>query len=85
MGTIFKQFLSVFIFSFITFNVMAGGVEMGSEKAGSVVSGGAGGANSEDASAALERCNSSLGTLAVDEDTYSPWYDRMGQYGIRST
>lgn len=78
--------LYILMFSFIAFNVMAvGGVEMGSKKAGSVVSGGAGGANSEDASSALESCGRSLGTLAVEEDTYSPWYDRMGQYGIRST
>ena len=85
MKSVLSKALLTFSFVLIASVAMAGGVEMGSEKAGSVVSGGAGGANSEDASAALERCNSSLGTLAVDEDTYSPWYDRMGQYGIRST
>jgi len=83
--TLTKTFLTFFI-AFMTSAALAvGGVEMGSKKAGSVVSGGTGGANSEDASAALERCDRSLGTLAVEEDTYSPWYDRMGRYGIRST
>lgn len=61
------------------------GVQMGSKKAESSVSGGTGGANSEDASAALEHCDGALGTLAVDEDTSSPWYNRMGQYGVNST
>jgi len=61
------------------------GVEMGSKKAESSVSGGTGGANSEDASSALERCDRALGTVAIDEDTSSPWFNRMGRYGVNST
>ena len=61
------------------------GVQMGSKKAESSVSGGAGGANSADASSELEHCDTALGTVAIDEDTSSPWYNRMGRYGVEST
>lgn len=61
------------------------GVQMGSKKAESSVSGGAGGSNAEDANASLERCDRALGTVAIDEDTSSPWYNRMGRYGVNST
>lgn len=60
-------------------------VDLGSKKAETVVSGGAGGASSHDASSALERCGTSLGTVAIDEYQYAGWYTRMSQYGIRST
>ncbi len=84
-----KSFTKIFSFAlfclFSSYTLAVGGVEMGSKKAESVVSGGAGGANAHDANSALEHCDRSLGTLAVNEDTYSPWYDRMGQYGINST
>ncbi len=86
MKGVFTKFLITAACAFMATTVLAvGGVEMGSKKAESVVSGGAGGANSEDANAALEHCNRSLGTIAVEEDTYSPWFDRMGSYGINST
>ena len=86
MKTTLTKTLLTFCFAFMTSAVLAvGGVEMGSDKASSVVTGGTGGANSEGANAALQHCDRSLGTLAVEEDTYSPWYDRMGRYGIRST
>ncbi len=86
MKDVFTKVVIAISFAFMASTVLAvGGVEMGSKKAGSVVSGGAGGANSEDANSALERCDRSLGTMAVEEDTYSPWFDRMGRYGIRST
>lgn len=83
--SLFSRSLMVLGLSVMTFTAAAGGVSMGSKKAGTVVSGGAGGAGTEDASADLERCDTSLGTLAVDEDEYAPWFDRMGSYGVNST
>ncbi len=45
-----------------------GGVQMGSERAKTVATGSAGGATATNANAQLERCDQSLGTLAVVED-----------------
>lgn len=67
------------------FTTQAMSVDVGSKKAETVVTGGAGGANSQGANAALEHCGTSLGTVAIDEDEYAGWYSRMGQYGIQST
>src|ERR1700690_226391 len=47
--------------------------------------GGAGGANSEGASSQLERCDESLGTMAVVEDQGAPWYGNLAQYKLGST
>jgi curli biogenesis system outer membrane secretion channel CsgG len=47
--------------------------------------GGAGGANAEGASSQLERCDESLGTLAVVEDQTAPWYGQLSQYKLGST
>jgi len=41
---------------------------------GTDVSGAAGGATSADANANLERCDQTLGTLAVDDGSGAPWY-----------
>ena len=40
----------------------------------SVVTGGAGGATAANANSQLERCDASLGTLAIVEDQAAPWY-----------
>jgi curli biogenesis system outer membrane secretion channel CsgG len=47
--------------------------------------GAAGGATSEGANSQLERCDSSLGTLAVVEDQNAQWYGQLGQYKLGST
>ena len=47
--------------------------------------GGAGGANSEGASSQLERCNESLGTLAVVEDQSATWFRSLSDYQLGST
>jgi curli biogenesis system outer membrane secretion channel CsgG len=47
--------------------------------------GAAGGANAEGANSQLERCNESLGTLAVVEDQTAPWYGQLAQYKLGST
>jgi len=50
------------------------------------VTGSAGGATSENASAKLEHCDQTLGTLAVVEDQTAPWYYRLTrEYKLTST
>ncbi len=52
-------------------------MEMGSEKAKTTATGSAGGSTSQNANSQLEKCPAPLGTLAVVEDTDSPWYHRL--------
>ncbi len=50
------------------------------------MTGSAGGATSENASAKLEHCDQTLGTLAVVEDQTAPWYYRLTrEYKLTST
>lgn len=49
------------------------------------VTGAAGGAAAEGNNAALTRCDETLGTLAVQEDTNAPWYYQLRQYQLGST
>lgn len=51
---------------------------------GNVATGSAGGAASE-GSSQLERCNESLGTVAVVEDQSAPWYMTLSEYKLGST
>jgi len=61
-------------------------MQMGSQDAKTTATGAAGGANAQNANNQLERCDSSLGTLAVVEDTQAPWYGILtGQWGLGST
>lgn len=46
---------------------------------GTMASGSAGGATAQNASTQLEKCDESLGTLAIDEDQNSPWYSLYAQ------
>jgi curli biogenesis system outer membrane secretion channel CsgG len=52
---------------------------------GTVATGAAGGAASAGASSQLERCNESLGTVAVVEDQTAPWYASLSEYKLGST
>jgi len=62
------------------------GVQMGDDSARTPVTGSAGGASAQNANAKLERCDQSLGTLAVVEDQASPWYYRLThEYKLPST
>src|SRR5262245_29249549 len=62
------------------------GVQVGSESARTPVTGSAGGGNAQGAMAQLERCDQSLGTLAVLEDQNSPWYYRLtNEFKLPST
>jgi len=47
--------------------------------------GAAGGSTAEWASSQLERCDESLGTMAVVEDQTAPWYGNLAQYKLGST
>lgn len=62
------------------------GVQMGDDSARTPVTGSAGGATSQNANAKLERCDQSLGTLAVVEDQTAPWYYQLTrEYKLTST
>jgi curli biogenesis system outer membrane secretion channel CsgG len=67
--------------------VLAGcGVQMGDNSARTPVTGSAGGASSQNANAQLQRCDQSLGTLAVVEDQTAQWYYRLTrEYQLTST
>jgi hypothetical protein len=61
-------------------------MDMGSSQAKTEATGSAGGANSQNANAKLERCDATLGTLAIVEDTSAPWYGQLtGQAKLGST
>jgi len=49
-------------------------MNMGSQKAKTVATGAAGGAEAENANAQLERCDSSLGTISLVENQSAGWY-----------
>jgi hypothetical protein len=49
------------------------------------VSGAAGGATAENNNSQLEKCDETLGTLAIDEDTSAPWYITLREYQLGST
>jgi len=52
---------------------------------GTVATGSAGGATSNNANSQLEKCDETLGTLAVTEDQAAPWYAHLSQYKLGST
>ena len=52
---------------------------------GTVATGSAGGAESQGASSQLEKCDESLGTMAVVEDQSAPCYHTLSQYKLGST
>lgn len=49
----------------------------GSSEAKTTATGSAGGATAQDANAGLERCDASLGTMAIYEDRSEVWYDYL--------
>jgi curli biogenesis system outer membrane secretion channel CsgG len=65
--------------------VLAFDPSIGSNNARTAATGAAGGSESQGANSQLERCNESLGTLAVVEDTGAEWYTEMQSYKLRST
>ena len=58
----------------------------GSSKAKTVATGSAGGANAQNANSGLERCDASLGTMAIFEDKSESWYQHLtGELRLPST
>ncbi|MBL8326750.1 MAG: peptidoglycan-binding protein [Rubrivivax sp.] len=49
------------------------------------VTGAAGGATAAGNKTNLERCDETLGTLAMEEDVRAPWYSQLRQYNLGST
>jgi len=49
------------------------------------VTGATGGATAAGNKSNLERCDESLGTLAMEEDVRAPWYSQLRQYNLGST
>jgi hypothetical protein len=75
-------------FALVATALLAGcsNMQMGSPDAKTTATGSAGGANAENANSQLEKCSSSLGTVAVVEDTSAPWYGILtGQMKLGST
>ena len=65
-------------------NMMA--VQMGDDSARTPVTGAAAGSTIQNANAQIERCDNSLGTLAVIEDQTQPWfYQLTREYNLTST
>lgn len=52
-------------------------MQMGSQAAKTTATGSTAGASSQNANSELERCDASLGTMAVVEDTRSSWYSYL--------
>lgn len=59
--------------------------KIGDDNAKTVATGAAGGANVENANSQLERCDATLGTLAVVEDQQAEWFTTMQSMKLRST
>lgn len=57
--------------------------KMGENKG--TVTGAAGGASADNANSALEKCDESLGTLAMEEDVNAPWYAQLRGQQLGST
>jgi len=58
----------------------------GSSDAKTVATGSAGGANAQNANSGLERCDASLGTMAIFEDESATWYQHLtGDLRLPST
>jgi len=52
---------------------------------GSVATGSAGGSEAQGVSSQLEKCDETLGTMAVVEDQTAQWYHQLSQYKLGST
>lgn len=60
-------------------------MDMGSTAAKTEATGSAGGATAQNANSKLERCDATLGTMAIVEDQAAPWYGRLSQMNLGST
>lgn len=77
-----------FVFSASVLALLAGcaQMDMGSSAAKTEATGSAGGANAQNANSKLERCEATLGTITIVEDTNAMWYQMLsGQMKLGST
>ena len=58
---------------------------IGDPSAKTAATGAAGGANAQNANSQLEKCDRSMGTIAVVEDQQATWFTTMQSYKLRST
>jgi len=79
-----KKLLGILAASLLT-TAGCSSMDMGSEKAKTTATGSAAGSHSEGANAGLERCDKTLGTMAIVEDTDSAWYRTLNEYKLGST
>lgn len=85
-GKRFFSILAVFFVGGMFYGRGSMPVQVGDFSANSATTGSAGGATSENVNASLERCDRSLGTIAVEEDQSLDWYHYIaGQYKLTST
>lgn len=81
-----KKLMGVAALGLLTGLAGCANMQTGSADAKTVATGSAGGADSQNANKQLTRCDASLGTIAVVEDTSAPWYGMLtGQYRLGST
>lgn len=73
MSNILKLF-SVGLSTLLVTGCMPSSMGIGSQDAKTAATGSAGGANSQNANTGLEKCEQSLGTLAIYEDESETWY-----------
>jgi curli biogenesis system outer membrane secretion channel CsgG len=69
----------------VLLSACGGGTTPKMGEGGTVATGAAGGSTAANANSQLERCDESLGTLAVVEDQAAPWYQTLNQYKLGST
>lgn len=80
------KLVSVGLSTLLITGCMPSSMSLGSQDAKTVATGSAGGANSQNANSGLERCEQSLGTLAIYEDESETWYQHLTRdYRLPST
>lgn len=80
------KLLSVGLSTLLVTGCMPSSMGIGSPDAKTVATGSAGGTNSQNANSGLERCEQSIGTLAIYEDQSETWYQHLtSDYRLPST
>jgi len=74
--TIFSLLCSSIFLLFLT-GCVSSSMSTGSQEAKTTATGSAGGSNAQDANSGLQRCEASLGTIAIFEDTSETWYQHL--------
>ncbi len=70
----------------LVFSGCASSMQTGSTRAKTEATGSAGGSNSQNANSKLQKCEQSMGTIAIQENTNSDWYGALiREYKLTST